>query len=204
MFWKMFFSTNKQMLGFNNSMKLHKDKSLDRIESWPHHWLVMARGIRMCRWGLDDLRHFLIGNPLIWWSANFSVVLLPLYIIIKTIQKKRGGFNFSNEKWDKFLFAAKIGLVGWVLHFLPFLVMGRIMYIHHYFPALYFAMISFATLVDHFASHYSKTIHFSIIFICGAIFTSTFLYFKDFTFGMTGPFENYKQKVWLKSWEFLE
>lgn len=41
-----------------------------------------------------------------------------------------------------FLFA------GWFLHYAPFFLMGRQLFLHHYFPALYFALLLAATAFD--------------------------------------------------------
>ena len=39
---------------------------------------------------------------------------------------------------DTFLESAAFLLLGYALHYLPFYLMGRILYFHHYFPALLF------------------------------------------------------------------
>ncbi len=39
--------------------------------------------------------------------------------------------------------------VGWLLHYVPFWAMGRILYFHHYFPALLFASMLSAVILDY-------------------------------------------------------
>lgn len=46
------------------------------------------------------------------------------------------------ERVGTFLFA------GWFLHYFPFFLMGRQLFLHHYFPALYFALLLVATAFD--------------------------------------------------------
>lgn len=101
--------------------------------------------------------------------------------------------------------------------------------VHHYFPALYFAMISFVALADHFASRTrSKIVAISIHVIIGLLFTATFLFFADFAFGMggiislqmivsffclivfgffhpsVGPSKEYRNRRWLSSWNIYD
>lgn len=39
---------------------------------------------------------------------------------------------------EKSLNAAAWMFCGWLLHYIPFYAMGRVLYFHHYFPALIF------------------------------------------------------------------
>lgn len=39
---------------------------------------------------------------------------------------------FPIAEWEHFLYVGKVAFVGWCLHYLPFLIMGRVTYIHHY------------------------------------------------------------------------
>ena len=42
-------------------------------------------------------------------------------------------------RMDRYLHAAGWMFIGWMLHYLPFYMMGRVLYFHHYFPALMFS-----------------------------------------------------------------
>ncbi|KAF8797459.1 hypothetical protein BYT27DRAFT_6937850 [Phlegmacium glaucopus] len=46
----------------------------------------------------------------------------------------------DTREWEHFLYVGKIAFYGWAFHFVPFLIMGRVTYLHHYLPTLYFSV----------------------------------------------------------------
>ena len=42
--------------------------------------------------------------------------------------------------------------IGWAIHYVPFWAMGRVLYFHHYFPALLYSSMLTAIIVDHVLS----------------------------------------------------
>ena len=53
---------------------------------------------------------------------------------------------------DRFTSGGLWLLLGWALHYLPFYLMGRVLYFHHYFPALMFCCMlgGIYTTLHHF------------------------------------------------------
>lgn len=82
----------------------------------------------------------MLGNPIIWWS-NLIALVLFLYILIANAIKNRrrtGKEIHSVQIGQHYIGEATLLFIGWVLHYLPFWAMGRVLYFHHYFPALIF------------------------------------------------------------------
>ncbi|GME80072.1 unnamed protein product [Ambrosiozyma monospora] len=153
-FLKDFIQLNIAMMATNNALVPDPEKQ-DDLSSQAWQWPTLNVGIRLCGWGDDNIRYFLIGSPATTWTSSITlvtfIILTGVYLLRwqRQIDDFPGPKNIAeNEKANLFLMGAVYPFLGWFLHFLPFLVMGRVLYVHHYMPTLYFAMIVFAYTID--------------------------------------------------------
>ncbi|KAG0374929.1 Protein O-mannosyltransferase 2 [Mortierella sp. AD032] len=115
-------------------------------------------------------------------------------------------FIMTPQEWDHFTFAGKVTLGGWFLHYLPSLVMGRVMYLHHYFPPLYFTILLCAYLIDHFltrsqARFLVKTLVWGFAY---TVVTMTFVWFWPASYGIRGPAgDSMKNRQWRAAWDIV-
>lgn len=78
-FFRDFVHLNVAMWNSNNALTPDQDKD-DALTSQPYHWPLMMRGIRMCGWGDDTIKFYMLGNPLVWWGSTLSlIIMLALY-----------------------------------------------------------------------------------------------------------------------------
>ncbi|GAA5992900.1 hypothetical protein JCM10908_001396 [Rhodotorula pacifica] len=115
-------------------------------DSRPSSWPLLLRGINF--WVKDHRQVYLIGNPFVWALSTIAVSSFLAIRGLLILRAQRGYKDFANSQvvyYDRvgtFLFA------GWFLHYFPFFLMGRQLFLHHYFPALYFALLLVATAFD--------------------------------------------------------
>ncbi|KAI8927643.1 Dolichyl-phosphate-mannose-protein mannosyltransferase-domain-containing protein [Entophlyctis helioformis] len=200
-FIRNFIDLNVAMWTSNNALTPDPDKEPDQLVSKPYHWPFLLRGLRMCGWGDSDIKYYLLGNPIVWWGSTATIGLLSLLFTVYIVRWRRGFRDFKTlDEWDNFYFAVKIGILGWFLHYMPFYIMGRVMYLHHYFPALYFAIITMSYFIDHMGSKLPRMLHTALLLATMAVTTAVFLFYADFSFGMQGPASAYANRKWLKAW----
>lgn len=81
-------------------------------------------------WGVES--RLLLCLVYSWKSCFYDVLLRLLlqqcFMIL---------FFFAVSKWRS-MNAGVWLFTGWILHYLPFWAMGRVLYFHHYFPAVIF------------------------------------------------------------------
>jgi len=205
----------------NNALVPDPDKE-DILASKPADWPFLRLGLRMCGWGDGQIKVYLLGTPIIWWFSSIALGIGLLTVAYYLARMQRQYKDWSPGEWDQFLYVGKVAFGGWALHFLPFLVMGRVTYLHHYvslplsqshradsdqLPTLWFAVLIAGHVLDHFffsstkRSHLSKIVWFS--FWAGLVLVS-FFWFKDLALGVTGPINEHWGWRWRPSWNVSE
>ncbi|PVI02318.1 glycosyltransferase family 39 protein [Periconia macrospinosa] len=122
-------------------------------DSRPPSWPILRRGINF--WGKHNRQIYLIGNPVIWWT---STAIIGLYVVIKglaVLRWQRGFGDYSNVTFKRFDYEVGMSLLGWAFHYFPFYLMARQLFLHHYLPALYFAIIALCQTFDFVAYRFS-------------------------------------------------
>ncbi|KAJ3027390.1 UNVERIFIED_CONTAM: Protein O-mannosyltransferase 2 [Siphonaria sp. JEL0065] len=203
-FWRDFVDLNIGMWTSNNALTPDPDKEPDALTSKPLQWPFMDVGLRMCGWGDHEIKFFLLGNPVVWLGSTLSLFAFGLVCFVYAVRSQRrcGDWKNSAELGD-FIFAGQVGVLGWFLHYFPFFIMGRVI-LHHYFPALYFAIILFAFITDHVAKRLGKLLHTIILLGLSAAVIGVFLYFSDFVWGMEGPASKWKDRKWRSGWKIYD
>ncbi|CDS08931.1 hypothetical protein LRAMOSA10291 [Lichtheimia ramosa] len=202
-FWRDFIQLNVGMWRSNNALIPDPDKE-DRLTSAPTEWPLVSIGMRICGWGEKNVRYLLIGNPAVWWASAASLAIFGLTVAIYNVRMRRHGSHVLQGKMDDFYFTGKTLLIGWFFHYLPFFIMGRVTYLHHYFPALYFSIFMVPLLIDHFVAQSSPRTQSLVFTTAFALVISAFIYFSPAAFGMTGPLDKYAGKMWFRNWRFAD
>jgi dolichyl-phosphate-mannose-protein mannosyltransferase len=82
--------------------------------------------------------------------------------------------------------------------------MGRVTYLHHYFPALYFTILMVPFLLDHFTRNSSATVRYAVFVPVFLAVIYTFIRFAPVAFGMEDPVESYRPLRWRETWNLVD
>ncbi|KAI8370222.1 Dolichyl-phosphate-mannose-protein mannosyltransferase-domain-containing protein [Blakeslea trispora] len=201
-FWEDFWHLNVAMWRTNNALIPDPDKD-DLLASQPTQWPLVHVGLRMCGWDEKTIKFFLIGNPMIWWSSTLAIALFVGSTAVYLIRQQRQRVDMPIHRWNHFYSVGKLFLLGWFFHYIPFYMMGRVTYIHHYFPALYFSVFMVPFLLEHFlvTSQPTKRAMIYAFFFC--IFLANFIHFAPFSFGMEGDIKQFASRSWFPYWNLI-
>ncbi|KAL9122204.1 MAG: hypothetical protein Q9187_001239 [Circinaria calcarea] len=115
-------------------------------DSRPPSWPILRRGINF--WGKDHRQIYLIGNPVIWWSSTAAIAVYLTFKGLSILRWQRGYQDYDNVNFKRFDYEIGTTVLGWAFHYFPFYLMQRQLFLHHYFPALYFAIMALCQIYD--------------------------------------------------------
>ncbi|KAJ2655923.1 Protein O-mannosyltransferase 2 [Coemansia sp. RSA 1200] len=195
---------NIEMAKTNNALWPDVNK-YSALESKPWSWPLLIHPMRMVGWNDKTVKYYEIGNPLLWWASALVCFAYPFRLLYLLARMKRKCPLWRPKELLEFWDNSKFLWGGWALHYIPFFLMGRVTYIHHYLPALYFALMQLAFELDFFFKRwqhgrYLRTAAWAI----GIVVCIVFLYFAPFTYGWDKPAKLLAGRKWLSSWNIYE
>ena len=173
-----FFELNEEMYRSNKRLTaMHPYSS-----KW-YTWPFMMRPVYYWNETVDakEAKIYLIGNPFIYWTSAVAILFLLTNIFNPIFKNKRKIMLFLGG--------------GYLLNFLPFIGIGRVMFLYHYFSSLIFAAIALSFLIDSIQKN--KTAIFIAVILTAGLF---FLFFSPLTYGIPLTPDQYNIRVWLNSW----
>lgn len=151
-FFQKFLESHKVMWEVNQGLTSHHN-----WQSLPYEWPLLLRGINY--WSRHHTQIYFLGNPVVWWTVSACLAGFAFHVAISLLKWQTGRnivsskdtFNFNYQMFSYFL--------GWATHYFPFFIMGRQLFLHHYLPAQYFAILGlghFFELIISSCAHYRK------------------------------------------------
>lgn len=202
-FLRDFIHLNVAMMTSNNALVPDPDKQ-DDLASAPWQWPLLHVGLRMCGWDDHIVKYFLLGNPFVYWASTASLGIFGLMVVWYGVRWQRGYKELSQRDIDHFHYAGIYPVLGWFLHYLPFVAMARVTYVHHYYPALYFAIITLGFVVDWSTRRLNKVLQYTIYFALYSIVIGLFVLFRAISFGMEGSNLQWSHLKWLDTWRMSD
>ncbi|KAJ7367532.1 glycosyltransferase family 39 protein [Mycena albidolilacea] len=170
------------------------------FDSRPDSWPRLRRGINF--WVKDHTQIYLIGNPMVWWLSSLAVFG---YIAVRgflVLRAKRGYRDFDNSKVVKYDSVCGFLFLGWFLHYFPFYLMGRQLFLHHYLPALYFGVLLLSSVFDLLTSSLRPRVRLQIAGVLIILAVWNFAYFSPLAYGNQWTRGKCNSAKWLKTWDF--
>ncbi|ORD93941.1 PMT1 [Enterospora canceri] len=192
-----FLEMQKQMFVVNQGLTTSRELEPHLIESMPHQWFVLTKGVRLVGWD-NTYRYYLLMNPALLYSTSVSIIYTLFKHIISFLKFKRAQFEgrakmTMHHYANKELFSLYFLIGGFLFHYAPCFLVDRVMYLHHYFPAYFFLILNLIINIRKWR-HFN---HFVLLIIGFYIAYSPLCYGISHTNGLA------KLKL-LPGWNFID
>ncbi|KAI9811006.1 MAG: hypothetical protein M1832_001083 [Thelocarpon impressellum] len=133
-FFIKYLELQRAMFAHNNALTSHHPYA-----SQPVQWPFLLRGVSF--WTQNETRQqiYFLGNPLGWWLTS-SLLAVFLGIVGADQLSQRRGIDALEELWgpgtrSRLYNSTGFFFLAWASHYLPFFLMSRQLFLHHYLPA---------------------------------------------------------------------
>jgi len=150
------------------------------------------------------VKYFLLGNPLVYWASTLSLIFFSFLFAFYLVRFQRGYVDLSSFEIDQIHYSGIYPVIGWFLHYLPFVAMSRVTYVHHYYPALYFAILTAGFCVDWTTRRWRRDVQWVLYGLLYVATAGLFWYFRAICFGMVGNSGQWSHLKWFEKWKVTD
>ena len=176
-------------------------------DSRPPSWPALRRGINF--WGKDHRQIYLLGNPAIWYPSTIAIAIYFIFKGLSVLRWQRGFKDYNNVNFKRFDYELGTTVLGWAFHYFPFYLMARQLFLHHYLPALYFAIMALCQIYDFAANRiatfglkYRPEVSGAFIALFLAFCIGTFTMYAPLTYGNAWTQDACKAAKLFDTWDF--
>ena len=178
----------------------------------PLDWLTLKRGVAYWISSSSNAQIHFIGNVLIWLSGTLALLSYGAIFIFYILRRQRACYDLPENIWNKFCTIGEVLCVGYILHYFPYFLVDRTLFLHHYIPAYIFKVCVMASMIEH--GHYLvtrfiklKLAIWSYIAIVACWFTSVMYVFFKFSAVTYGNVDLTPDQVmslaWRDTWDLI-
>lgn len=173
--FEKFLELNIQMYQSNISIKASHPYG-SPFYSWPlmlkpiYYWVDSNSEI--------PSRIYLLGNPIIWYSALIGLI----------------GSLLLKGLTDQEKFQRNVLVIGYFANFLPFWEVSRVLFLYHYFAAFIFSVCLLWFSLAHLK------VNNKVVLVFFALAIISFIFFAPLTYGFPLTPSKYNLRIWLKTW----
>ncbi|CAL8125421.1 unnamed protein product [Orchesella dallaii] len=177
--------------------------------SFPSEWLFLSRGIAYWIGGSGtNAQIHLLGNPVIWLTGSFGVLLHLVIVGFYLLRRRRLCFDIDEETWSTLLLQSSICLGGYALTYVYHFCVDRTLFLHHYLPSYVFKIMLMISTLHHLncISKYSKLRYlFSAILLLWIVFVMyAFSRFLPTSMGFPSLTRSELEALkWNQNWDFI-
>lgn len=129
-FWKKYLELQLTMFRQNNMLT-----EFHPYSSNPSDWFTLHHGIAFWAKSEENKQIYLLGNPIGWWIIAGTVLSTTVVAAAEILLRQRGIRTLPETVRNHFYRSTMFFYMTYVFHYLPFFIMGRQLFLHHYLPA---------------------------------------------------------------------
>ncbi|KAI0705180.1 glycosyltransferase family 39 protein [Cytidiella melzeri] len=103
--------------------------------SGPFNWPFLVSGISFWTQNEGQKQIYLIGNLAGWWTCVIGVSVFIGILGADLLARRRGVDPIPDSVRNRLWNSTGFFLLVWAVHYLPFFLMGRQLFLHHYLPS---------------------------------------------------------------------